>query len=412
MKRLAAALVVLLAAVSVGLVAREDPGYVVIGYGPWTVETTLALVVVALLTGFLILYYLIRITANTWLVPRRVRQWSQHRRLSRSRKLLTHGLIELAEGHWPEAERSLLKYAAHSETPLLNYLAAARAAQEQGAHDRRDNYLLMAHQSMPAADVAVGLTQAELQLSHSQMEQALATLMHLRSIAPKHAYVLKMLMDLYIKLQDWEHLIEILPELRKRKVLAQSESDTMEVKAYAELLGSAARSADAEAVHDVWNRVPSRLRFDKGVLYTYLQILVRRADGERAEPLLREAIKHNWDEYLVYLYGVVEGADAVRQLEQAERWLKLHGKSPMLFMSLGGLSMRNQLWGKARGYLEASIEIAPRAEAYRLLGKLLEQTEEKGAALECYRKALELTAEARRGRRSRIRQIEQEIAAV
>ena len=77
MKRLAAALILLLAAVGVGLVARDDPGYVVIGYGPWTVETTLALVIVALLTGFLVLYYLIRVTANAWLVPRRMRAWSQ-----------------------------------------------------------------------------------------------------------------------------------------------------------------------------------------------------------------------------------------------------------------------------------------------------------------------------------------------
>jgi hypothetical protein len=37
---------------------------------------------------------------------------------------------------------------------------------------------------MPSADVAVSLTQAELQLADHQLEQALATLKHLRSVAP------------------------------------------------------------------------------------------------------------------------------------------------------------------------------------------------------------------------------------
>ena len=71
---------------------------------------------------------------------------------------------------------------------------------------------------MPSADVAVSLTQAELQLADHQLEQALATLKHLRSVAPKHTYVLRLLRRLYEQLGDWEHLRELLPELRRRKV--------------------------------------------------------------------------------------------------------------------------------------------------------------------------------------------------
>ena len=76
---------------------------------------------------------------------------------------------------------------------------------------------------MPSADVAVGLTQAELQLAHQQYEQALATLMHVRSLSPKHNYVLKLLKKLYENLGEWKKLEEILPDLRRRKVIGDKE---------------------------------------------------------------------------------------------------------------------------------------------------------------------------------------------
>mgnify|MGYP000727120986 CR=1 FL=1 len=47
------------------------------------------------------------------------------------------------------------------------------------------------------------MTQAELQLADQQLEQALATLKHLRSVAPKHTYVLRLLRRLYEQLGDY-----------------------------------------------------------------------------------------------------------------------------------------------------------------------------------------------------------------
>ena len=145
----------------------------------------------------LLLHLSLRVLSRLWHTPERVAEWRRKRRLQRAHRSLTRGLVELAEGRWKVAERHLTKHAEQSETPLINYLAAARAAQLQDEHARRDDYLHLAHESMPSADVAVGLTQAELQLAHQQYEQALATLMHVRSLSPKHNYVLKLLKKLY-----------------------------------------------------------------------------------------------------------------------------------------------------------------------------------------------------------------------
>jgi HemY protein len=55
---------------------------------------------------------------------------------------------------------------------------------------------------------------------------------------------------------------------------------------------------------------------------------------------------------------------------------------------LGRLCLYNQLWGKARSYLQTSIAILPAPETYMELGKLHEQLGSTEAALEWYRQGL------------------------
>ena len=126
-------------------------------------------------------------------------------------KLTTRkGLIEYSEGYWQKAKNHLIQALPNTDTPLLNYLTAARAAQKMGDSQLRDHYLREAQQSMPEAKIAVELTQAQLQLANHQWEQALATLRHLHDLAPQHPYVLKLLMNLYKEVRDWPQLIAIL----------------------------------------------------------------------------------------------------------------------------------------------------------------------------------------------------------
>lgn len=395
MKWLVSIIVILLLATGVALVANSDPGYVLLSHGPWKVEMTLTVATVVLLVGFIGIYYLIRFTVNAWRLPRRMRGWQAERQTHKARAALTRGLIHLEEGQWQAAEQQLIQYVGQADTPLLHYLAAARAAQKQDAHERRDNYLSLAHQSTPGADIAVGLTQAELQLNHRQMEQALATLTHLRQLAPKHNYVLKLLMKLYIELRDWRQLLELLPALLKHAVLSNTQADAMEARAYIELLSaSGAKSRSTAALHELWNSIPKRLRTNEDVLISYAGELRAREEESACEVLLREALKKNWYEKAAQLYGLVAGQDTAMQLVHAEAWLKTHPQNPALLLTLGRLARRNRLWGKARSYLESSLAAAPRTETYQELGTLLEEMNEPGAALENYRNGLRMANNA------------------
>ena len=62
----------------------------------------------------------------------------------------------------------------------------------------------------------------------------------------------------------------------------------------------------------------------------------------------------------------------------------------MLLLACGRLCLKSKLWGKARGYLEASIGVGPSAAAYRELGALLESMGEQRQAMECFKSGLEI----------------------
>ena len=122
----------------------------------------------------------------------------------------------------------------------------------------------------------------------------------------------------------------------------------------------------------------------------YITCLLNSNAYETTEKTIRNYLKKKWDENLARTYGLIQDVDASKQLEHAEHWLRDHGRSPMLLLTLGRLCNRLQLWGKARVYYESSIAMQPSTEAHAELAELLETLGEKDSAYESYRKGLSL----------------------
>lgn len=389
--------IVLVLALGLGAAAawQAEYGYVLVSGGSWVYERSLSQTAVLLAAAFVVLHLALRGAAWLWRAPQRLAAARRARRAERARRNLLRGIIELLEGHWHKAEKILLEDVEASDTPLLNYLLAARAAQQQEAYARRDEYLRRAHNSTPGADIAVGLSQAELQLQQGQVEPALATLNRLRELAPHHPYVLKLLARLYAQLDEWENLAELLPELRRRGIFPEARLAELERRCHTALLRYAAR---ARQVHDVltqWRLLPRAWRRDPGLFGVFIDCLLESGQAAVAERQLRAFLNRHWDEALVERYGRIETADPAAQLARAESWAKDHGRSPMLLLTLARLCRRLRLWGKARAYYEASLAAGPTPEACFELAELLEALGETQNAQRCLRRGLEAVLEGR-----------------
>lgn len=383
-------LLVLVLTVGTVLFVLEDPGYALFSIGGYTIETTISLLLVALVATYIIAWVFIRIIAGIWTLPESMHEWRAHRKRKRARWDLYQGLVDLAQGHWKSAEKRLTRHIRDSEIPLLNYLGAARAAQQQGSHEMRDRYLQHAYEHSPGSELALGLTRAELQVSQGQLEQALAGLRRLQEKEARNNQINKLLMQLYRQLGEWDRLQELLPVLRKDHIIDDEEGMDLEYEISRNQMMAAVKKQDNNAIRQIWNRLSRSLRDQDRMILEYAHNLQSLQQGVEAEGLLGSALRYRWNPNMVYLYGMVKGSDTAQQIRTAETWLKDHGRDSVLHLSLGRLCMRERLWGKARIYLETSLKLEPRSETYRELGALLEHLGDEKAATECYRNGLGL----------------------
>lgn len=398
MRRLLLFLLLLLGAVALGVLLHYDNGYAVLSWGDWTVEMSLVLLTLGLLLAALLLWLAMRLLLGLLRLPTSLGSRLQARRRRLARQSLIGGLVDLAEGRWSEAERRLSRHAEDSETPLIHYLLVARAAQLQGAHRRRDVYLKNAYEHTPSATVAVLLTQAELQLGLDQYEHALATLRRLQEIKPGHRYGLRLLARTYQALEDWPSLEEILPQLRRQKTFSAEEQEGLERECFCHLIERYAERRQGEALEKLFGRMPRRLKKEPKMQRMRIRALIEVGEEGRAESEIEQGLRREWDPELVLLYSRLESGDAGRRLQRAEQWLKSHSASPELLLCLARLCTRSQVWGKARRYLEQTLEIQPRADAYEELGRLLDHLGETAAAARAYRNGLELAVRGGRAK--------------
>ena len=382
MRFLFAALLALATGVALTLFAQQDPGYIMMSYRGWSVETSLTLLLLAVLLSFVVLYLALRLLWGIWQLPLSLHHWLRRRRQRVVQRRTQRGLLALAEGHWALAERQLSKAAQASETPLISFLGAAQAAQQQGSTRRRDLYLAQAYQSMPEAKLAVGLTQAKLQLAQGELEQALASLREMRRIAPRHEHVLQLLKALYERLESWSDLQQLLPELRRHHLLEGEALVRFEVMVFSRLIDD---SATLDKLEACWHEIPKRLRQQPELLERYTRRLLNYSANAQANELLENYLKRHYHPGLAALYGELGYGDPNHRLAFLERWLKEFGEDPQLLLAVGRLSLRDQLWGKARAYLEASLGREDRLETRHELAELLIRLGEQDKALALYR---------------------------
>ena len=370
--------IALLLGTALGLGVQHDLGYIRVSFGHWLIETNFWVGVACLLLLILLINTTLAVLRRLSQGGSAVNSWLSRSSQRRAQKRTTQGLLALAEGNWPRARKFLESSASHAETPLINYLAAAQAASEEGDYDDADSLLRAAYESTPGSDLAVGLTQAQLQMAANHYEQALATLLRLRKQAPGHPFVLKLLKAVYVKLEDWRELASLLPELRKRGLVSSDELTRLERKVWHNLMQKAADECrrvpetqrNLDKLTRIWDELPGTMRKDSVAIRDYAQLLADLGDQEQAEALLRKVLRNHWSDELVNLYGRLQGQSVEEQLLSAERWLQDRPNNPELLLALGRLSLRNELWGKAREYFETSLRLKRSHETMAELSRL------------------------------------------
>ena len=381
---------ILLAAVAVGiaLLAKQSTGYAVVVAPPYRIELSLNFLAFLVIAGYFAFYFLTRLIATLLAIPARVRAYREERARSRLRLALNDALLAFFQGRYASAEKSAATALTGEETKGVAAIIAARSAHELGRFSEREQFLDQAKGAAPDVDQARLTTLADLLVSQGRHAEALAVLKDLSARDSRNLRLLRLKLQAEQATRDWDEVLDTVDALARLGGIGPAEASSARRAAH---LGNLARkSQDLAALTTYWKALPQDMRLDPAVAATAVRYHLALGANADAQAIIEGALEREWNASLVALYGEAAGDNALPQIERAEKWLRAHARDPALLLALGKLCMRQELWGKAQSYIEASLALEPTHDGHMTLAALMERIGKPQEAVRHFRRSAEL----------------------
>jgi HemY protein len=366
------------------LAAQFNDGNVAIFVPPYRIDLSLNFLLLLLALLLLAVYLLARLGHALAEFPRRVAAYRAGRNVMASLAALRVAVLALLEGRYARVERAARDAQASSENAALASLLAARAAHRMQEYGRRDDWLRQAEGDR-AVNMARLVTSAEMWTETRETERAQEAIAELQRTGGRHIHASRIALGVNAQAHRWDEVLKAVRLLAKRRALHEASAQGFRLAAYRGRLAD--RSLDADDLVAECRRIPTEELRRPELAAEAARLLAAVGRGDVAAELIEAALEEGWDNRLVELYGRLDAPPYRSRIERASAWLGEHGADPALLRALGLLCEREQLWGKARGFLVDSRRLAPTGETSLALARIAEATGDEAAARECYREA-------------------------
>ena len=368
--------------------ASHNQGYMQLVYPPYRIEMSLTLFLLLLLALFAFAYLALHLALAAVRLPAYVRQFRTERAQAKGRSAMMEALGAFFEGRYAAAEKAAVHAMELGEASGINPIIAARAAHELREFDKRDTYLAAAEGKTVGEDTMRLMATTKFNLDQHQPQAALNSLKELRAAGVKnHVGALHLELRAQQQARNWDAVLDLVNQMEKRAAIDATAAEQMRQQAWLEKIR--AQTQDAQALQTVWKNIPGELRRRSKIAAAAARASITLGDCRSARQILTDSLNEQWNSGLVTLYGDCLVGEVVRQIEQAERWLKQHPDDAGLLLALGKLCLHQGLWGKAQNYLDASISVSPSRAAYTSLGQLAEKLQKPDEAFRYFQKAME-----------------------
>ncbi|HEX5862695.1 MAG TPA: heme biosynthesis HemY N-terminal domain-containing protein [Casimicrobiaceae bacterium] len=384
-------LLLAIAAVVAALAARLNAGYALLVAPPYRVELSLNLLLILIVGAFAALYFGLRVIVRTVQLPAQVRAWRRTQKKDRARAKLDAAIVALLEGRYGKAQQQAQEALALPHSSGLAALVAARAAIDVRQFDAAEEFLSRPETQSTSLAVSRLTLSAEIALEQGQPQEALRILEALKREAGMHTAALRLELRATQAARRFADIPALVEQLIKRGVFDATQGEQVRIVAQREQLRALAH--DAAGLRDAWNRLPESMRTQPPIARAAALSFLQLGGDREAADLVARSLDREWDSELVELYGECRVPDSTRQIEQAEQWLAMHNHDAVLLRVLGTLCQRQQLWGKAQTYLEASVALDNHWRTHLALGEMLGRLGKKDEANTHFVAALRLATD-------------------
>ena len=217
----------------------QDPGYLLLTWGDYQVETSVWLALSALVLSFVLLWFVLRVLRTTLRVPRALRRWFGIRSARGAQRRADKGFAAFFEGQWDVAEKALKKGGAPDEQTILNPLYAALAALHRGESARALTLLEQAETEGSAPASLITLVRVECHLKAGATDEAERSLEQLSASDRKIPRAKALRAELAFLQRDWQPLTDLLPDVRRAGTVPDSQIQMWERDGWMGLLSQA-----------------------------------------------------------------------------------------------------------------------------------------------------------------------------
>jgi HemY protein len=302
---------------------------------------------------------------------------------------MIEALTAYFEGRYATAERAAVKAMELGEESGINPIIAARSAHELREYDKRDNYLANTEGKSVGESTMRLIARTEFMLDQKQPLLALDSLKELHTFGKqKNIGALHLELKAQQQARNWDGLLAVVAQLEKRSAIDRNIATQMRLQAWLEKMK--AQPDDLKSLQALWKSIPDEFKNRAKIAALAANNFIQLKDCKTAQQLLTDSLNAQWDSELVALYGNCQDKNNTGQIEQAEKWLKVHSDDAGLLLALGKLCLHRELWGKAQSYLDASNSLKPSRAAYTALAQLAEKLQKTEDAAKYKQLAREL----------------------
>ena len=368
----------------------RDPGYMLVTWGDWQVETSVWLALSASMVSLVLLWIVFRTLRSALRVPRALRRWLGLRSARGAQRRADKGFAAFFEGHWDVAEKALKKGGAPDEHTVLNPLYAALAALRQGESARALALLEQAETEGSTPVSLITLARAECHLRVGATDEAERSLEQLTAPERKTPRARALRAEVAYLQRDWQPLIDLLADVRRARTVSDEQINLWERESWIALL-SEADDAVSTAV-SVWKRAPESLKAPGQPLWPLLLgILRKEVKADALQKALQERLQQHCEPVALDAMKDLPDKQLLKMKTTLERWRDddSEGRCRAVLARIARLEGDSEaeaaLWAEAHARRPSASHAAGWADCLRNQGKEAEALALEAEALAALR---------------------------
>ncbi len=350
----------------------EHPGQVALQWFGYRIETSLALVLLALVIVVWLLVGLFRFLFGLARAPRRLRHLRVERRRRSGYMALTRGMVAVAAGDVEEATHQARRADALLDDPPITMLLSAQASQLAGDETAAEKFFraMIERKETEFLGIRGLLTQA---IRRGDAEQAMQLAARAQRIEPGSEWVAESLFDMQIRNRQWAETEATLNRAMRRNAMPADKGR----RRLAVLLHQRALEDEAAG-----NRAQALKRAGKavGLQQGFLPAIIQKARLQAVEGKLTKAaatVREAWARQphpalLDVWWAASQATDALGRARAAETLVGVNPEHPESHIAAAEAALEAQLWGEARRHLEPLAANRPDARVCRMMAALEE----------------------------------------